>query len=275
MRLRQESRETRLATPVRALDPLLLLWTADYGPCIGPTLSPPTRLPLSVYQKALHSFLYPKHHAFLASQALLQEYAGQKCVWRRLIATVGMLGLRKVKKLDCHPWMVHWLPECMQSSSGQRQEEGNLARGTALHAVSLQPPHPPCHCRVLWTATLWSVTRCPSFPWPLGHSPACGAQRAARKFQVSTAEVGKQISWWKSSVQVLKLNWNYFEEWESQNPRIKGIQEDIRHGKLSVLSKNCLLVNHIMVQRAWQQTPVILFKTALVQYACKWWITWI
>ena len=80
MRLRQESRETRLATPVRALDPLLLLWTADYGPCIGPTLSPPTRHPLSVYQKALHSFLYPKHHALLASQALLQEYAGQKCV---------------------------------------------------------------------------------------------------------------------------------------------------------------------------------------------------
>lgn len=37
-----------------------------------------------------------------------------------LIATVGMLRLRKAKKLDCHPWMGHWLPEYMQSSSGQR-----------------------------------------------------------------------------------------------------------------------------------------------------------
>ena len=26
----------------------------------------------------------------------------------------------KSKELDCHPWMGHWLPEYMQSSSGQR-----------------------------------------------------------------------------------------------------------------------------------------------------------
>ena len=142
-------------------------------------------------------------------------------------------------------------------------------RHSLVHGVSWQPPHPPCYCRVLWTATLRSLTRCPSLPWPLGHVPAWGALRAAWKFQVSTAEVGKQISWWKSSVQVLKLNWNYFEEWESQNPRIKRIQEDIRHGKLSVLSKIFLLVNHTVVQQAWQQTPVIPLKIALMQYFCK------
>ena len=270
MRLTQESRATRLETPVRALDPLLLLWIADCRPCIGPTLSLSHKTSIVCLPESSSQLPLPKTPRPPGFSGFAAEICrGEVCV-RGLIATVGMLRLRKVKNWTVTlGWVIGSLNICNPALGREAGGRKSGQRHSLVHGVSWQPPHPPCYCRVLWTATLRSLTRCPSLPWPLGHVPACGALRAAWKFQVSTAEVGKQISWWKSSVQVLKLNWNYFEEWESQNPRIKRIQEDIRHGKLSVLSKIFLLVNHTVVQQAWQQTPVIPLKIALMQYFCK------
>lgn len=203
----------------RALDLLLLMWTAACWPCTGPTVgqSPPgaspTRLWLSVYQKALHSFRN--------QSTMLSWLLGLCC--RKTVgggagglipASAGTLRLRKVKKLASHPWMAHWLPEYVQSISGQRswrREIGSQAQPwmqslSGCSCMQRIPILPVTATHGSWTATLWAQTPAHSFPRPLGHFPACSALRSAQKFRVSGAEVGKPISWWrKSSLQVLKI----------------------------------------------------------------------
>lgn len=132
--VRQESRATRLETPVRALDLLLLLWTADCGPCIGPTLSLSHKtsivcLPESSSQLPLPKTPCPPGFSGFAAGIC----RGELCV-RGADSYCRDAQTEKSKETGLSPLDGSLAPRIYAIQLwAERQEEGNLVRGTALY----------------------------------------------------------------------------------------------------------------------------------------------